>query len=208
MLTPRQIRSNSLLNSRKLGCDVSSTLPLLNAEMTLRQVGSVQDRVLALNAVVAASYGYHRQKALVWVQDNVGVHALTDRELAFLASGVGDVTSFQKQVESLCAFAWALHLLNSLEFEKPCPNTLRTLFPDLKQAEASSSFRQSTSLRTQEEVLVQCDLAYCLHWCLTESLLQGQVNLRRLEPHVVIERRRALEWMLNDSGWDTFTLDT
>lgn len=106
------------------------------------------------------------------------------------------------------ALAWALGLVQELDFWKDCDNGFVTMMPNLKTEESGEEVRSKSRLRPVDELASACDTAYCLHWAVRQSELEGKRPPDALKPYVVIERRRALEWLLGDEPWDALSLDT
>ena len=202
------IRSESLQKAEKLGYRANSSLPLLGESVSLRSLEEVVDRSLAFFAVVACSYGFDRQSALRWMgQENVSSY-LAESEREYLHSGEGDVSFYQSQVEGLNAFAWALGFVKAIPFDSVCDNTLIKLFPDIKNNGSSEGYRAKAKLRSVKKIISACDLAYCIHWAIREAELNNEMLLGDVSGHVIIERRRSLEWMLSTDDWDDISLDT
>jgi hypothetical protein len=80
--------------------------------------------------------------------------------------------------------------------------------PDLKGNASSADFQSNAKLRPDEEIAAACDLAYCIHWAVRQSHLKGVKMSGKVQPYVVVERRRALEWLLTDASWEEVALDT
>lgn len=116
--------------------------------------------------------------------------------------------ALQLRVEALYAFAWALSLIDELDFAAPCPDIVVARYPDLRRDEDASSFRERARLRTADEILEAADLAYCLHWALRQAELDCDPRPGRVDAYVVTERRLALDWILSEEEWHALTLDT
>lgn len=204
------IRRRSLERAAHLGYDVIESLPLLESVSSLKPPEAILDRFLCLHAVVASAYGFDRTRARDWLSREDLVSALALSERRFLADGIGDPNRFKCQVEGLWAFAWALGIVVTLDFGKLCANTFVFLLPDLKKFESSRPFRERARLRSMEEIAGQCDLAYCLHWAVRQAQIERRSLTGKVPPYVVIERRRALEWILgeDEDEWDDISLDT
>jgi hypothetical protein len=181
---------------------------LLESDLSLRGAREIENRTLALNVVVAAAFGFDRKRAAQWVENHIGAETLSPCERSFLASMHGDIEHLRARVEALYALAWCLQLRDSLKFGQRCPDDLHLSFPDLKANENVDRFRASTALRQVDEILTQCDLAYCLHWCARNARLEEQRRVSAIPEYVIAERRRALDWTLNSIAWDDLTLDT
>jgi hypothetical protein len=202
-----EIRASSCELAKEYGFHIPDSLSLLDSSEP-RQVEEIIDRALAVSLIVAVSYGFKKDAALSWLEQESLVDTLSQKEKEFLNDSDRYKQIFQAQVETLCAFAWSLRFLPDINFSEDCPNHLVSLYPDFKKLEPSDRFRQRARLRSDKELVSACDAAYCLHWGLNQSMLDGVKPKHRLSPIVVTERRRALEWILNSEDWDSITLDT
>jgi hypothetical protein len=192
----------------KAGLAIPLHLPLLEDGLELRNQDDAISRMLCLTAIGAASYGFEKAKALAWLRQEELDATLVKGEMAFLQQGVGSPQVFQVQIEGLWALAWALSLVPTLNFWEDCDNRFATLLPNLKIRESSDEWRRRAHYRTPYEIIAACDLAYCLHWAVRQAEIDGKPSPAGLKPYVVIERRRALEWLLSSHAWDAISLDT
>ena len=204
---PRVIRDSSLALAEHLGYPTNSSLPLVDAGLRVRSRDDVAHRMLCLDALVAAACGFPRKKALAWLERQHAASYLAESEIAFFR-GQGDAVVVKHRVESLWALAWCVCLVPELDFSLPCSDNLVTLVPDIESEEAAVAFTQALRLRNEDAIIAKCDLAYCLHWAIQNSLTNRQRAPGKLHPIYVIERRRALEWLLSDSDWDHVLMDT
>lgn len=70
-------------------------------------------------------------------------------------------------------------------------------------------FRAKCRLRDLDEILDMLDLHYRYHWACVEQQLHPDTNIGNLNPEVVAERRRGLEWLISEeTDWDEISLDT
>jgi uncharacterized protein DUF4272 len=202
------VREKSIEKAKALGYEVNLALPLLDEGVSIRKVDEIVDRCLSLLATVAGSYGFEKSDAIDWLKQEEISSALAKSEQSFLEGGDDSKAIFQRQVEGLNAFAWLLGFVKNMEFNQVCENNLISLFPDIKNKSSSSKFRSKAKLISLNKAIEACDLAYCLHWALTEAELSNRRLPGDIEPHVIIERRRALEWVLCCDDWDELSLDT
>ncbi len=203
-----QIRAESVSIAEKAGILVSATLPLLDAGLRLRDLNDVLDRLLCLAAVAAASYGFSKTQAIAWLQQEEVMQSLTGVELRFLERDEGQPQHFQTQIEGMWALAWALSMVPRLDFWKNCDDDFVAQLPNLKTKESAVGLRDRVRLRPKKEVATACDLAYCLHWAVRQAGIDGRPLPSGLRSYVIVERRRALEWLLSDCPWDEIPLDT
>jgi hypothetical protein len=200
-------RSRSVARLAEVGINVPSSLPLLD-DLSLRPAEEILDRLICLHAVAAVARGFDREKAYAWISQEGTLENLTQDERKLILTGAGDLDVFKVQVEGMWALSWVLSIVPRLDFWSGCDSRFVTMLPDLKKGESSSNFRARAQLRSEIEVGIQCDLAYCLHWALREAELKGSQPPRGLTPYIVTERRRALEWAIGTDAWDMISLDT
>lgn len=131
---------------------------------------------------------------------------LTEREKLFLSAPVPDKTEATQIIwhyEACWVLMWALHLLDELPFPDTICNTqtaIATLFscPDFR------AFYSRTRARSASEILDEADLNYRYNWACTQSGLDGEKPAADMNASVVIERKRAFDWLLRlaESDWD------
>lgn len=204
----RTIRDRSISAAEDLGYETHPSMPLLDEDFRLRPAQEIVDRTLALHAVVACAFKFDPGKARDWLGRESLAASLSPAERAFVAEGEGLAPEFQVQVEGLWALSWALQFVPALDFSKACDDGLVRLLPNLKAGESSTRFRQQASLRPLEDIVSACDLAYCLHWAVNQAYLDDAPAPGKVPAHVVVERRRALEWLLSSDEWDDVSLAT
>ena len=189
------------------GLSVPTSLPAIDPA-ALRPLEDIRDRLFCLNAVAAVAYGFDADKARSWLDKEHLSEQLSQPEIRLLERGQGNRDAFRAQVEGMWVLAWALSIVSEIDFWRDCSPTFVTLLPNLKAGESVTRTMAQAELRTSHEVMAACDLSYCLHWIIRESMLRNGPLPRDLAPYVVIERRRALEWMLSKDAWDMVDLST
>jgi hypothetical protein len=204
----KRVRDKSLATAHRLGYAVNPDLPLIGETTLHRTNDEIVDRVLAMYATAASAYGFDADSALTWVDRESAGHALTKSERAFLTETRGDAERFKAQVESIWALAWSICVVPVLDFSRPCADDFVFALPDIKRGASTEEFRKKATMRALSEILPACDLAYCLHWAIRDAQLRGVSLPGKVDRHVVIERRRALEWLLHDANWEDIPLDT
>lgn len=204
---PTEIRENTLRVVKDVFAFAPDHLPLLD-DFALRPVQVIADRILCLHVAAAVSYGLNREKARAWILEEGLAKSLAATERSFVFSGSGQVGVFRARIEGIWALAWLLSIVPDIDFSQECDVGLALELPDLKSGESSAAFRQRARLRSKREVAAECDLAYCLHWALRQTLLNRKRLPAAVAPDVVEERRRALEWAIADGSYDDISLDT
>jgi len=203
-----EVRRKSMSLAVELGYPTNPHLPLLDEVSFIRSLEEIVGRSLAMNCVAAASYGFDRTKAAAWLERESLLQFLTTDESAFLAGGIGDRHGFARQIEGLFVLTWAVGISPQLDFDAPCPDDLVFQFPNLKAGQGAQEFRTRATLRAVDEIVSALDLVYCLHWAVRDARLRNANAPGKVEEFVIVERRRALEWVLADEPWELISLDT
>jgi hypothetical protein len=171
-----------------------------------RERDEVVDRALALDVVVSCAHGFEIGPAWTWLKANDLIDAVTHGETEYLdelESGIHlDDLARRLQVEALWALLWALSYVDDLDFGAGCGGGVAPLLPEFDDVAGARAFRSDAVVRDSDELLAALDLARCL----TAGLGDGDVSIGfapgEVEPYVVWERRRALEWLAG-ADWDT-----
>jgi hypothetical protein len=204
----KQVRAESIQAAKKLGVEILPTLPLMDSGLEVRDKNEMASRLLAMHAVAASAYGFDRAKVTAWLNQEGLTDSLSKQEKQFAFEHTGESDRFKMQIEAIWALAWAMGIVKELNFAKDCDDRFVAQLPNLKQSQSSADFRKRINPRPLKEIVSACDLAYCLHWAIRQSEIDGKRLTGNLKPYVVIERRRALEWLLSKEEWDNVPLDT
>ena len=174
-----------------------------------RGAGEVAARGAVLAALAEVGEGAPPGFVLRWTSLHKLDGALTPGERALL-SGKGpsplERDGLRWGVEGAWALAWALGRAAALDWEgwagRPVPP-----WPSPRRADRGEA-REAPSLRPPGELLAEADLAFRLHWAVVDAAVLGvPFPAERFQPDRVVERRRALEWVLSPgAAWDRVDL--
>jgi hypothetical protein len=202
------MRAESIRWITSHGFPVNPNLPWLDAPGVVKGRDEVVDRLFALFCIVGCRYGFKKDRAMAWLRQETKTLILTQEEMAFFESDVS--TEFEVdvdgQTESMWALAWAVGAVPKFSFLDPCDDGFVSILPDIKRGASGAPFRRKAQLRPENEIVANCDLGYCLHWALVNASLSG--GSLKMDRHNVVERRRALEWILSSESWEEISLDT
>lgn len=206
----KNIRDKNLRASKKLGYEVNTNLPLLDEVQSIRNSSEIIDRLICLYAVIACSYGFPKEKALKWLGRENVLDKLSENEQSYLSSNtsMNENASKQWQVEGLWVLAWSLSCHDQLDFADACSDSFIQLLPDIAKDESTTEFRNKLKARNKTEIIENTDLSYCLHWAIREANIKGLSIPNAVDKNVIIERRKAFEWIVSQDGWDSISLDT
>ena len=181
-----------------------------------RDAGAVADRCHALAAALALTHRAPVATVRAAIDDNGLEPALAAREQELLAvlegeagSGEDDLQQLLVDIawreEALHALLWALGLVDDLPPDAMCPKApaYERLAPDLNPANARGG---EARLRPLAELAAMLDVYYLLHWHARKAQYHGDVWDYHIAPGVVLERRRALEWLFQDAPWEDVDL--
>lgn len=209
MVDLRAIRNHSLQITSKLGYRTNPSLPLLDPIDSVRSEEEVVSRLLVLHCVVAVAFGFDPTLARRWLATEGIDGRLTDDERRFLAGATApERNRRQVEVEGALALAWSLSLVDSIEYDRPAPDSFVEVLPDLRILESAVGVRGRARIRSVNLILAECDLAYLLHWSIRDTQLRSEPASGTVLPYVVEQRRRSLEWILSDCPWEEVPLDT
>lgn len=110
-------------------------------------------------------------------------------------------------VEALYAICWVLGLAKSMPLRSHVPDALGALFPDMLADESQDALRARVACQPAEIVAQELDVYLCAHWLIRQAALSGEKR-PFTRPHIIIQRRLALEWCCSDQEWDDVELDT
>ena len=210
MINAKEMRKSSLAEAMLLGYPINKNLPLLEDIPKIKGLDEIVSRFLCMYAVVASSYGLPKEKAINWLKEEGLMESLSNREKRYLEldSNLAEKASMQWQVEALWALAWCAGCHDMLDFSDSCDDNFIQLLPDIAKKESKKLFCVNRMLRSKDEILAKLDLAYCLHWAVRDAEIHQRLIPGRVPGSVVIERRRALEWVVSQEAWDEVLLDT
>jgi hypothetical protein len=181
----------------------------------MRAAPSVANRCHAIAAALALAHRAPVQTVRAAVDDNDLEGSLGARERELLRVREGDVDAGEAELqqllvdiswreEALHALLWALGLVDDLPPDQMCPKSAvyELLAPGLDPRNA----RQDVQLRPLAQIAAMLDFYYCLHWHARKAQYHGDVWDYQIAPGVVLERRRALEWLFQDAEWEDVDL--
>ncbi|MHB8801030.1 MAG: DUF4272 domain-containing protein [Thermoanaerobaculia bacterium] len=208
----QETRERSRARLMNEGVPISHRLPLLERIGTPRGPKQVADRIVVLYALIGLAHDADPGKLLRWLRDIRCEGALEPQERGLLEKE--RITNEEEKrlswlQEALVFLMWAGSLQPELgRAYGECD--IDEVLPRIPPEVAVSTFRKSLVLRPIEELLDEADYLYQLHWALRHpEVWREQVLYLRFSRDVVIERRRAIEWLLHRrASWWEISLDT
>lgn len=208
----RKARSEAILTTE--GVPFIAWLPLVEDEVDYRprSAEEIAGRAFALTLVAyKASTGDHEgaNEAYAKVKDRV---VLSPSEIDFLRDprpSDQDRIHFSWQSEAAHPLFWMLGYVDVLE--RPQGEVDPEPMVRLVSGRAFDDLVAGARLRPQAEMLDVLDLTYRYHWAVRQAGLDGESPPAKLNPDVLMERHKALNWLVRyneDASWDDVTTDT
>lgn len=112
------------------------------------------------------------------------------------------------EYETVSSIFWALGLSNDLDDpSKVCD--FKGLMNTLCSSKSYEDFEKKCNLKSKEEILNMQDLYFRYDWAIQESKINKDASSSNLNPEVVYERRKGLDWILsNEMDWNSLNMDT
>ena len=207
-----QVRRQSEQIVLQAGGRVCDWLPFLDRPQS-RSQDELIGRALVINALINIAFEAPISAINNWI-DTHGLNAyLTPDERSLLQKQSADlseqeITNLEWSIEALWALMWAGSLISDLAIDSPVSDDMVTLVPNLQENETGAKFLDKMRLRPYEELYQMLDLYYRVHWYTEDGRINGYPT-GDISSDIVMERRKALEWLMNDaSDWDNMSLNT
>ncbi len=119
-----------------------------------------------------------------------------------------DVFNISWGYEIYWVLIWALGLIDDISNATNICDCQKAV-GFVQTCETYEQFRNKCRLRDIEEILDMLDLYYRFHWAVTEKRINSETEISDLNPEVVLERRRGLEWLVSEEkDWYNIVLNT
>lgn len=210
----RKISSEECLG--EMGVEINPNLPMIESpEATkLRSSEEVARRAICLTAVTSRAYGDGKAFLIDYLKRKNCYEYLTEQEVEFInKSRVSkkDEIKYSWQVEALRVLLWSIGYvkLGKFEFQQCDPSADVFSYCSSPKSDGSS-FINDAKLIDKEEILNASDLIYRAHWAARQRSIDGKTAIGNLNPGVVLEYHKAINWITcyESLDWDGVTTDT
>lgn len=215
-------REKTLKVIKNLGVDYCEGLPLIGGERLCKTQEQVCKRFLAcfFCAMLACDYGSDREsfenegrKTICSFLEQFNVkNELYPDELKIITGDCDERLAVNVSWTLECCYAlmWALGFISTEEMEEPsnmCDT--RVLVKLVQQFKTFDEFMAVCKMHSQSEVLDMFDIYYNFQWACDDKRVNPSTNCGELNGEVVMERRKALEWLISEEqDWNEISLDT
>lgn len=109
-----------------------------------------------------------------------------------------DLVDMDWAYEAYWALCWSLGLVNDIaDGGEICDCQKAIKF--VVDSDSLDEFMKKTKLRKTDDILDMLDLYYRYNWAINDSKVNPNSSIGSLNPSIVIERRRGLEWLVSDA---------
>ena len=194
------------------GIPTNQYLPMIESEREtiIRSAQEIAGRLLALAAVAGAASDDNRKAVEAYVDEKGARAYFTLNEAEFFGNPKPEKHTqiqFSWQYECTWVLMWALHLV-----DEPLGFPDATCDVDqIIEVVCTNDDLTTKGVRSKSDILDQADLIYRYHWAVRQAGLDGEAEPGGLHGGVVMERHRALNWLVGYNGeddWDEMTTDT
>lgn len=212
-MNTEKIRENTFNKLNEIGITYSIPLPLIEEEFCFQSKEEIANRANILHIFYAIylteKESYKDFRSLVY-QYNLNLY-ITDKERELLATGNisdQDIINFSWCKEFAKTLIWVGSVINE-DMMSTLEECDFSLYYSLIPPERSyDDYMENFHIRERSIIIQHLDFYYCLHWCCKNHINQIQSAKLPINPSVVIERRKALEWGTHSDDWDHISLDT
>ncbi|MEJ8545992.1 DUF4272 domain-containing protein [Brevibacillus borstelensis] len=216
----RKQRSIQLLREQGIPC--IEHLPVIagDEEAVIRTKDEIVQRAIALCLIAIYSGGIaengnveEEREFIEGLIEQYGAERFfTEKERAFLYNDQPeriDAIQLVWMYECYWVLLWALGYVEKLDFPGEICD-VQTAIDCLRLAENYDGFYQHASVRGKTEILDQADLIYRYDWACVDARINNRPVEGGLNDGVVLERHRALNWLVRymDADWDGVSTDT
>lgn len=214
----RRAKNNKWIQSMGIACyeDLPMTEP--GSAVRLKDLDTICRRAIAcLFSIQLAcdieggkDYAGSRELFFGLLQNYNVENQLLEKEKKLFYGGYSrqDVIDVAWTYETYWALVWALGLIKNIKMPDSICDCQKAVAL-VGSCNRYEEFRCMCKLRSVEEILDMLDLYYRYHWACVEKRVRPETNIGKLNPEVVMERRKGLEWLINEiDEWDEISLDT
>ena len=119
-----------------------------------------------------------------------------------------DVIDVVWSYEAYWSLVWTLGWVENIDYPNQICDCEKAIML-VSTCKTYDDFKCKCKIRDIEEILDMLDLYYRYDWAVTEKRINPDTLIADLNPDVVVERRKGLEWLIaNEEDWDEISLDT
>jgi hypothetical protein len=208
----RKKRSEEILKSKNI--PFVDHLPVIigDEDVKIRSEEDIAKRAVALQMVAVKAEGLEKEILQKIINDFKASDFFTEKEKGFIENEnptEQERANFGWQYECYWVMLWALGYIENLDYPDHICDVPKAV-GILKEAGSFENFLKKATLKKSEKILDEADLIYRYDWACVNARIKGEEAPGNLDSGVVVERHRALNWLINymDQDWDNVSTDT
>jgi len=206
-------KEKSLAKLLKKGVPAHQHLPVIEDSKSAqkRTKEAIAHRAIALCLVALKGEGLDQPTVQQLVRQYGAHEFFTTAEKEFIAapsSTQHQRIQFAWQYEDYWVMLWALGYVATLDYPDKICDVPRAV--NFLRGHSVAEFIAKAKLRDLSEILDEADLIYRLDWATVNARIKKQAAPAGLDAGVVLERHRALNWLIGymNQEWDNVSTDT
>ena len=218
-VTPQERRSknNEIIKKMGIACNVNLPMTESSQEVQLKDLDTIARRAVATLLIIQVACDVHngnydeaKEYMPQWLNKFGVMGDLLPKEKALLDGDFTpqDAIDISWTYEAYWSLVWALGLVDDMD--EPFDICDCNLAIELvTRCSTLKDFKKKCRPRNIEDILDMLDLYYRYHWACVEKQINPDTEIGYLNPGVVVERRRGLEWLFSkETDWNNISLDT
>lgn len=219
---PENQRRRAISNEyiKLLGITCYENLPMIesSSEITLKDIDTICKRAIACLLSIQVVYdikkgeGDQSRRIINNLLDKYGVKdCLNSKEKKLFDETYTeqDLIDLDWEYETYWSLLWSLGIIRDISDASTVCDCKLAINLVIKSANYDE-FKSRCNMRDVNEILDMLDLYYRYNWAITEKRINpNSTSIMNLNPSIVIERRRGLEWVISqEEDWYNIPLNT
>lgn len=206
----RREQNNKFLSKKKIAFSNSLVSRWDEDNVTLKSHEEICKRAIACLIVVQISCDIRENnkeeslKFFIPMLEKFGVMDVLNSKEKRIIDGTcteEDIVDMDWAYEAYWALCWSLNLIKDISDASKICDCRKAIKLVIKSSDFKS-FMKKTKLRKKEKILDMLDLYFRYNWAINDKKVNPNSSIGLLNPSVVMERRRGLEWLVSDtSDW-------
>lgn len=206
----RRTKNNQYINDNGITVNENLTCFLQDEDIKLKSIDEICKRAIAclLTVQIACDINNGKYKEsldsflpLYKIYD--AYNCLNSKEMRIINGTYTnqDVIDMDWAYEAYWALCWCLGLVDDIKNASILCDCKKSI-SFIENSDSLNDFKSKCTLRPLDEILDMYDLYFRYNWAINNHKVNSNTKIGSLDPSVVIERRRGLEWALSlESDW-------
>lgn len=209
----RREKNNKLVGKMKISVSDKLMTRWNDDEITLKDKETICKRMIACFYAIQIACDIAQnnyEESLKYFKPFVEKFGITDqlnsKEKRILDGtySTQDAIDMDWAYEAFWALSWCLGFVRDISDAGKICDCQKAIYL-IQSCESVQDLVKKSKLRSKEEILDMLDLYYRFNWAINDAKVNPNASIGKLNPSIVIERRRGLEWVVSEV-WDWYDL--